>query len=423
MRLNNSDGYILIMSLAVALFLTILLGAAFTRSTQQLKEADQRRAVQQAFYTAESGIDRALFELRRDPDWKPGSNGVPAIIDERLNAVPGDDSTTTGFLTLDLEDGPLIEKLGETRWVRAIGRDVDTNLERVVLAQVLIDDPSRFLLSTPGALRFKSGARVEADVLGQDLYFDVNDTLPADQRGITIDGDVLYIDELNPANPQSDPDITITGDVTLYPSVTFPGVDITRYDNLVSGLDAMSAYKENGDLTVNLSNLGSLNSNPSFAPRLIFATGDIHISGEFNSSVLIVAGGNLYIEGDVTADPAAAVVPQIGLFAKKDVVIPDGAVTAGGDLNLDAFVIADGSDGANGEFRAESTVGLGDFNFTGAISVRGGGGSETGIDLSVFAARNYTHKANIAVPFSPFIANIVTWQESTRSATFPPPSN
>lgn len=425
MKINNSGGYVLIMSIAVALFLSILLGAAFVRSTQQLREADQRRAVHQAFSVAEAGIDRALFELRRDPDWGMGTDpnvtSYLAVGNVLLNAVEGDDTTVIGTYSIEVATGPAIEDLGETRWVRSVGHDAESGLQRAVLARVLIDDPSRFLLSTPGALRFKSGAVVEADVLGQDLFFDVNDTLAdPDQRHITIDGDVLYIDELNPANPQADPDITITGGVNPYPSVTFPGVDVNRYDTLATGLAAtMGAYKEMGDLTVDLDNLAALESDPGFAPRLIFATGDIRVSGEFDSSLLLVAGGNIYIEGDITPDTATPDA-QIGLFAKQDVVIPDGVVGAGGDLALEAFVIADGSDGANGEFRAESAVGLGEFNFTGAISVRGGGGTETGIDLSVFATRNYTHKANIAVPFSPFIANIIAWQETTSFADFPP---
>ncbi|MBZ0165455.1 MAG: hypothetical protein K8I00_01520, partial [Candidatus Omnitrophica bacterium] len=186
MRKRSSQGYVLLTSLVVALFLTLLLGAAFMQATQQLQESDQRRAVQQAFYTAEAGVDRALFELRRDPDWKPGVNGVASIIAERLNIVLDDDATTVGFLTVDVADGPDLEDLGETRWVRSIGRDVDTDLERVILARVLIDDPSRFLLSTPGALRFKSGAQIDADVLGKDLYFDVNDTLAPAERKIVI---------------------------------------------------------------------------------------------------------------------------------------------------------------------------------------------------------------------------------------------
>ncbi|MCA9394382.1 MAG: hypothetical protein KC900_09285 [Candidatus Omnitrophica bacterium] len=425
MKINNSDGYLLIMSLAVALFLTILLGAAFVRSTQQLREADQRRAVHQAFSTAEAGIDRALFEFRRDPDWGLGTDpDMPnmAVSNVLLNAVEADDTTVIGTYSIEVVNGPDIEDLGETRWVRSVGYDAESNLNRAILARVLIDDPSRFLLSTPGALRFKSGAVVEADVLGQDLFFDVNDALPdAAQRHITIDGNVLYIDELNPSNPQSDPDITITGAVNPYPSVTFPGVDINRYDTLATGLAAtLGGYKEAGDLTIDLDNLGALDGTPGFAPRLIFATGDIRVSGEFDTSLLLVAGGNIYIEGDIVPDPLTPDA-QIGLFAKQDVVIPDGAVAGGADLTVEAFVIADGSDGANGEFRAESTVGLGEFNFTGAISVRGGGGTQTGIDLSVFAVRNYTHKANIAVPFSPFIANIITWQETTSFADFPPP--
>ncbi len=71
-------------------------------------------------------------------------------------------------------------------------------------------------------------------------------------------------------------------------------------------------------------------------------------------------------------------------------------------------------------FKAGSTVGLGTFNFKGAISVRGDGGDSTGIDLSIFANRNYTHNPNLSVPFSPFIANIISWQESNLDEVFPP---
>jgi len=419
---QSQSGYILLSAVFIALFLTMLLAAAFLRSESQLKETNQRRDVQEAFYAAEAGIDRAISELRMNPDWQPGTNGIPAITNERLNSVSADDSTTIGFYSLEVSDGGFLTNLGETRWVRSIGRSALTNLPRVIISRILIDDPSRFLMSTPGALRFKSGAQVDADILGKDLYFDVNDTLPLAERMITVNGDVLYINQVNPNDPAADPDININGVVEKYPSITFPGVDVSRYSSLAASHSPLEGYSIDGNLNVDFENLDLLNSDPAFNPVIIFASGDIHISGEFDRSILIVAGGNIFIEGDIVPDPNAGLpmTPNVGLFAKQDVIIADGVVPAGGDLELEAFVIADGGGNSKGEFRAESTVGLGTFNFKGAVSVRGEGGNKTGIDLSIFAVRNYSHNPNLSVPFSPFIANIISWQEANLSIPFPP---
>lgn len=419
---HSQSGYILLSAVFIALFLALLMSAAFLKTGSQLRVTHQRQNVQQAFYAAEAGIDRAIYELRRNPDWQPGVNGNPPVIDERLNAVTSDDSTVIGFYSLEVLDGGFLTNLGESRWVRSVGRDTLSDLPRVIMARILIDDPSRFLLSTPGALRFKSGSQIDADILGKDLYFDVNVTLPEDERMITVNGDVLYINEINPNNPAADPYININGAVERYPSITFPGVDISRYSSLAASHSPLEGYSVDGDLNVDLENLSQLNNDPAFNPMIIYATGDIHISGEFGRSVLIVAGGNIFIEGDIIPDQNAglSVTPNIGLFAKQDVVIADGVIPAGGDLELEAFVIADGGGSSKGEFRAESSVGLGIFDFKGAISVRGEGGNKTGIDLSIFSVRNYSHNPNLSVPFSPFIANIISWQETDLNAPFPP---
>ncbi len=424
-RRQSESGFILISAVFVALFLTLLLGAAFMRSQMQIREAAMRRYAQEAFYAAESGVDRALFELRQNPNWTPGAGGFAAVVDEPLETIPGDATTTIGFYSINVGNGGFLAPLGDTRWVRSIGRDIDNNLTRVILARVLIDDPSRFIMSTPGVLRFKSGSQLDADVLGNELFFDVNTTLPAAQRAIDVNGDVLYINNVNPSDPMADPDINISGNVTQYPSITFPGVDLSRYSSLATSNSPLNGYYSASDLTVDLENLSTLNNDPLFDPLIIYADGDIRITGEFSDSVVVVASGNIYIEGDIEPDPAHGLAqpPQIGLFAKQDVIIEDGVVPAGGDLNLEAFVIADGGGSSNGEFNAESTVGLGNFNFTGSISVRGEGGGTTGIDLSIFATRSYTHNPNLSVPFSPYIANIISWQESTVADVFPPVAN
>jgi len=66
-KINKNSGIALISSVFVALFLSILAGAAFMSSQMQLSMVQQKRSVQEAFYAAESGIERSVFELRRNP--------------------------------------------------------------------------------------------------------------------------------------------------------------------------------------------------------------------------------------------------------------------------------------------------------------------------------------------------------------------
>ena len=129
------------------------------------------------------------------------------------------------------------------------------------------------------------------------------------------------------------------------------------------------------------------------------------------------------IDGDIDAfvDPLnpGAPVPQLGLFAKQDVIIPDGVVGAGGDLTFEAVVVADGGGNSDGVFEAQSSVALGTLNFTGAVSVRGENDAIS-VDLNIFSTRDYAHQPNTGIPFTPFIANKVSWQESNLSVVFPP---
>ena len=420
---RNSSGFVLLASLIIVLFLSIVFSATIMRSEIQLKQVNQRRAVQEAFYAAEAGIDRTIFELRRDINWSPGEDGQEPLEDVPLEINdPNGQTATVGFFSIKVADGGFLENFGQTRWVQALGKDSLGEASRMIVAKVLVDDPSRFMVSTPGTLKIKSGAVIEADILGQNLSFDVNKTLPQGERVITVDGDVFYIDKLNPADPQADPDITITGEVKQYPSITFPGVDLTRYASIAQSLAPLSGYKTQGNLTVDLSNLSSLNSDPGFQPQIIYADGDITISGEYNQSILVVAGGNIYIEGDVKpdADSGLPSVPQVGLFAKKDVIIPDGALGAGADLTVEAFVMADGGDNSTGRFMAQSSQALGSFNFKGSISVRSDDEDLTGVDLNIFSERHYTHQSGQSVPFIPFIANILQWSETSLDEPFPP---
>ena len=82
---TNEQGAILLISLVVTVFLSVLLGAAMLRSDVQRQEVAQRHSRQQAFYAAETGIDTAIYNLRQNGSWKPGQGGIPAIVDQAFD--------------------------------------------------------------------------------------------------------------------------------------------------------------------------------------------------------------------------------------------------------------------------------------------------------------------------------------------------
>ena len=181
------------------------------------------------------------------------------------------------------------------------------------------------------------------------------------------------------------------------------------------------AIYSNSNLTVNL-NASNWANVP--LPQIIFAEVDVHVTGNYAWSLLVVAKGNIIIDDNLTFanNPGSPTHPQIGLLADGDVVIP---ASAPGDLSVQAFVIADGDNpGSQGTFSADGAkFSKNSLNFEGAIATRGRGG-RSAIDLNVFRERNYlfdsTLSTNPSIPFSPFIANIIHWQEVSPFDPFPP---
>jgi len=264
-------------------------------------------------------------------------------------------------------------------------------------------------------------ATIDAAMLGRDLVFEVNHTLLPPDRDININGDVFY---LNSVTGQDDPAVKINpaNSIQKAPSITFAGVDLPRYRDLaISLVDTDEAIYSNSDLTVNL-NASNWIETP--LPRIIFAEGDIHVSGNYDWSLLVVAKGNIYIDDNLTFndDPPSPTHPQIGLLADGDVIIPDSAPD---NLSVQAFVIADGdSPGSKGTFSADGAkFSKSSLNFEGAIATRGRIG-RSAVDLNVFRERNYLFdnslSTNPSIPFSPFIANIIHWQEVSPFDAFPP---
>ncbi|MCA9399359.1 MAG: hypothetical protein KC618_06395 [Candidatus Omnitrophica bacterium] len=404
-------GFVLPACLFLMVFIGGLIVIAFSRSDMQMNEADSRIASQEAFYAAESGVERMLFELRMNPAWRPESvnlDKTPAVVE----TAPGDpNSQILGSYTLTTTNGAPFSGL-PTVWVRAEGRSatntlLTTDVRRVILSRIVVASPAEFFASTLGDLVIGSGARYDDDIFGRDVEFRVNPS--ATPKEIVVDGTVFF---RRGVSGDGHPDVTITGGTQQSPPITFAGVDLPRYESEASAGGAVINGDANISGTIDRASLGTSNG-------LYYVKGDVYINGTFTEPILIVAEGNIYIEGNldngaIPADPSLSPedVSQLGLFAAQDVIIPEGAPD---DLDIEAFVMADGQNGADGVLIAEPKVGgKGTLNFTGSMSVRGNNSGTTAINLSAYPTRNYAYNdalPNGVLPFIPYIANVLEWQE------------
>ncbi len=396
--------FTLLAAIFLALFLGIIMGASFLRTYIQLRSVEIRKRAEDAFYVAEAGIEASIFELRRDAEWRDGFDN------EAFKWHEGEaDEQTIGYYTVTVSEGA---DLGDwpTVLLRAEGRVPNPfksgqYIKKVILARVAVQNPAAFFTATPGYLKVVSGASINGDILGGDVVFDVNHSYPPDKRKITIDGDVLYTQNIS---GQDDPDVEITGNVSSLPPITFTGVDLDYYEEVAQngGRYIDGDFHYSGD--IDKENLSTNNG-------VVYVNGDVYISGDVLESVQIVASGNIYITDDIICQNDA----QIGLSAKESVIIPESAPDS---ITIEAFIRADG-----GTFEAEGDKGSKDtLTFSGAISVRGDEGEEdsSGIDLNVYAERNYNYDTSLytdlSIPYITYIANVVEWnQAKSISEDFP----
>ncbi len=401
----RQGGFTLLASVVMTLFLGVLIGSAFLSMNMQLKESDQRILSHDSFYTAEAGVEYAVYMLRQNINWRP----VPSLTAQLLSN-PTDPTTNIGTYTVRVQNAPLYNGWPSV-WVRSDGIDRLTQVPRSILARVIIQSPTNYLAFTLGDLTIRSGAQYDYDILARDVDFQIDTAQPpgTPAHDITIDGKVSYmrnirsnVDITKPVNG-----VTISGGTSPAPAITFTGLDLKYYQKLASsaGQTKPSNYSYSGG--IDRTKLSSANG-------VVFVNGDLHIDGTFTENIVFVATGNIYIDGNITSGAASGPKPQIGLFAAKDVIIPSSAPN---NINIEAFILADG-----GSFVADKSVAKNSLNFTGAMAVRGKPVG-LGIDLNAYQTRNYKYNndfSSSSIPFLPSIANVVRWQEVSPNDAFPP---
>ena len=389
-------GFILPVTLVITFFLGVLVSTTLLRAQKELNFADQRVDVSYAFYSAEIGIEKAIFELRRDSAWVAGFGDASNPVQVTLS-----DNTVIGEYWVDPANDILPVAVGSwptAVWVQAWGRNAATpKLTRRLAALIAVQAPTAFFTSTPGDLRIGNGAMIGGDILGMDVIFE-------NSEPVTVNGNVWYMRNLSGV----DATVTITGAVAQSQRISFASLDLSYYKGLAQA--GVGAGYYNGNQTFS----GTLDNNILNSNGLIYVEGDVHIDGTVDKDFLIVATGNIYIDGDLTCSSAGTENYQIGLIAAQDVIVASGAPDT---INIEAFVMADG-----GIFEAEGNPGeKSTLDFTGSISVRGKSTSSTGVNLNVYQNRNYGYNIDLSsnrrIPYMPFLVSVLRWVELPLDTT------
>jgi len=403
----------------IAIFLGIFLSAAFTSGDMQIKASQERSAAQLAFYAAEAGLEEAVFELRRNENWLPPGTETTVQL---ISVAP---PLIAGYYNVQVDNAPLDAKYPAfpAVWVRSDGQDSDRQVTRALLAKIILFNPAEFFVSSMADIHVGSGRTYWGDILGRDIYFEINDTISDDDpaKKIVLFGDVYYFRSIH---GDTNPFVGFMGNPPqAFTSITFPGVDADRYRDLAQ---SGGKYVDSDYMVPLAINRNTIFDEPATANGIIFAEGDIYISGQYEDSLLFVAGGDIFINGDLTPSASTDPAPQLGLFAKQDIIIPESSPR---DMSVEAFLIADGEGDAYGQVTAlGNKKSKGTLNFKGAMAARGlqedGTAPRTAFNLNVFANANYNYDANLrnncTIPFMTYVANMIHWEEINPHDAFPP---
>ena len=210
---NTKKGFLLIGSIFLSLFLGIILSLSLLRSYMHIRLIENQRASLNAFFCAESGIENALFELRRDQNWRTGFNNQP-LYDKNGNVI--------GYYTVQVATGSYYS-YWPTVWIQSTGTDLQGKVRRIIRARVAVQSPAAFFTFTLGDLTVGSGANITGEILGRDVKFEVNTNLPEDERWINVNGDVMYLRSIE---GEDDPYVNITGNISKTHPITFTSIDL-----------------------------------------------------------------------------------------------------------------------------------------------------------------------------------------------------
>jgi hypothetical protein len=445
-------GYVLVSSIFLMLFLATLLGASMMRVDIHSRLASIEQARLQAFYSAEAGIEEALFRARQGAavNWFNSPNQVTFTNSTNNYTVRVTNITqlspllfTVTLESVGTQNNPFPSS-GQHRFIN-----------RTIQAQITAENPARFFMSTQHDITVPGGTTIDGKLVAENIKFDTS------SRDITVNGEICYTGKSEnqiksgskSLKDKDNNEIKVPDNLTKIDGITFIHLNIERYENLSCSenqgirygdddtersneveidLDKISYEKielENISYCTNSVSVDNFNgviyagkrdTNGKVIPV------NVKVKGTIKRPLLIVATGNIRIIGDIK--PGEKVLDdandnsicssklQLGLFAGNDVIVDESV--SDNKIEINAFVFANG-----GRFYAEPGTNneprLSDFKFKGAIAARGQSGTSA-IDVSsgYSGKRTYDYNTdfanNLSIPQMTYFANINDWQEITK---------
>jgi hypothetical protein len=422
---KREEGFLLISSIVIALFLAILLAGALMRMNWESRLSIAQEGNQAAFYAAEAGLERTIAQLRADPDSAPAPGSPPDVFFTNEPLTDGALApTTVGFYTVTVypfylqDNWPVVP-------VSVVGFDETTDYQRRFDVEIRVVNPGAFFIFSPYDIHVASGSLINGDIFGRDIHFHYD----ADLGDITIDdddsfADVFYMRSYHGySTAQQMQHIHLNdGPPEQKQALTFADIDFERYEELADNGGVHLVGDTNISGTLSTSGGGTTFGGQTPTNGVIYVEGDVIVNGDITvddpryNPIIIVATGTIRIEGNVQyiKTRAQGDKNKLGLFAGGDVVI----APFGLDLNVQAQILVQGE-----KIQAVGDPGtLGTFDFLGSMVVKGKEGV-TAMDLLAFSQRTYDYDEYLLedelIPGVNSFVNLRSWEEVDKQASPP----
>jgi len=357
---KNSKGNLLVTFIMVVAFSLIVFSFIFLIGIR-LKESGIRVSEVESFYVAEAGLNKAIWYLAT-----PVSSGGKGF---SWRATGSSESFGWGRYYMTVHDTAVTEEvlIISTGQVGGIIKTVSQIVDISGLPPAF-----DYAVFSNGALGL-SGA---ADVIHGDIFVDGNTTFSGNAS--VSDGYVYH-----PAGTSITGSGTWTDGGEPVPAPSFPVLDSSYYDNLISAAGGVSAGNQTySNATVNLSgntvyvhgNVDVSGTTTFNGPGTIVATGTINFSGNTytSNSVKFISNGALSITGNAYTS-SSTYYSNTSLSASGNTRVNTGGFITKGTTNISGNITMTGI-----------LYSMGQINLSGNPSIRGAmvSGSVSGLSGS-----------------------------------------
>jgi len=320
--LKNIRGFIALIILVIITALMMSAIAVSILSTRASKAAVDDRALVQARYAADTGIERIKAFLKTDPQWSDGS----------VAAGPVDSTSEVEKVTIEhaVQNGEQVAVITSTGKCRGIRKTVRTVIETGVVPLISAYGGGIKQLEK-ASLEFSGSSIIKSDILvNGDLFVQGNAVigLPGERRTVYVNGNV-YVQKAK----------TIRGDVYatgwVHPQAAsgqvvsnwIPPVEFPSIEELNVLIDFARSIAQTMEKATGVQHYFSTSktfttSELEDIEGIYFVEGDAYLQGGVtNARASIVAAGNIYVTNSLSAE-------RLVLIASNDINLRNSSDTS-----------------------------------------------------------------------------------------------